>query len=281
MELACRWCGEPAAPFEARVDLRLCRCHRCGLVSAWPVVSANAERQYADYYHGAILTAPMPEARYEEWLAHAEQFVGTGRLLEVGAGSGGFVRAALRRGWSVDATEISASGLEHLRSTGAQVFAGDLLAAHYSPACFDAVASIEVLEHLPEPGPHLRELARVLRPGGVLLLTTPNFDGLSRRWLGLRWRVVDPEHLSYFTPRALLRALLETGFAHAEVRARTLDVTTWRHPSVQPARFDPERAAVWRDTVNASGGLRRAKDALNVVLGLTGLGDSLLAWARR
>ena len=280
--MTCRLCGGQTSPAGSRADLTLGRCGQCGFVSGFPVESTSAERLYADYYHGAVLAAPAPEARYTEWLERAERELAKGRLLEVGAGSGGFVQVALRRGWSVDATEISSSGLAHLEATGARVFAGDLLDARYPDASFDLVVSLEVLEHLPAPGAHLREIARVLRPGGLLLLTTPNFNGLSRRLLGVRWRVIDPEHLGYFTPRTLAQALVSAGLRAPSVRARTLDVSTWRRaPAGGSVRFDPQRAAALRDGVNSSPLLRSAKEGLNVVLGVLRCGDSLLAWARR
>ena len=138
---------------------------------------------------------------------------------------GGFVRVARVRGWRVDATEISKSGVEALLGTGATVFAGDVLAAKCPDKLFDMVVSFEVLEHLSAPL-RISEFWRVTLPGGLLLLTTPNFNGLSRRYLGVRWRVIAPEHLGYFTPATLSHALREAGY-----------------------------------------------------LGVTGLGDSLLAWA--
>jgi 2-polyprenyl-3-methyl-5-hydroxy-6-metoxy-1,4-benzoquinol methylase len=280
--VTCRLCGGRTSPVGARPELALVRCQVCDFVSGIPVETRSAEHVYADYYHGAVLTAPAPEARYDEWLECAERQLPKGRLLEIGAGSGGFVQVALRRGWSVDATEISSSGLQQLAATGARVFAGDLQEAHYPDAAFDLVVSLEVLEHLPAPAAHMGEIARVLRPGGLLLLTTPNFNGLSRRLLGLRWRVIDPEHLGYFTPRTLTRALRSAGLREPRVRARTLDITTWRRaPQGGTVRFDPQRAAALRDGINASGALRRAKEGLNVVLGALGCGDSLLAWAQR
>jgi SAM-dependent methyltransferase len=203
--------------------------------------------------------------------------------LEIGAGSGGFVRVALSRGWEVDATEISESGLQALGKTGATVFAGDLVAGHYRDAQFDLVVLLEVIEHLPAPLDLVRVMGRITRPGGILVLTTPNFNGLSRRYLGIRWRVIDPEHLGYFTPSTLLRLLRDVGYRSVRVRSRSLDVLSWRRTGNAGgvARFDPHASARLRETVESSKGLRFAKAMVNAALQVTGLGDSLLAWARR
>lgn len=276
----CRLCGSETRLAGDRGDVSLHACSECGFVTGCPAGERSARDRYHAYYHAP--QPPTPTERYAEWLERAEREVGSGRLLEVGAGSGGLVRVALSRGWSVDATEISESGVELLRRTGARVFVGDLGDAAYGEGTFDLVVSLEVLEHLPQPRSHLRELHCVLRSGGLLLLTTPNFNGLSRRLLGLRWRVIDPEHLGYFNPSALRRALRDSGFTVSDMRSRSLDVLSWRRRRGRPApRFDAERAARVRDNVNASASLRLAKEAVNVALGLTGLGDSLLAWARK
>jgi SAM-dependent methyltransferase len=193
------------------------------------------------------------------------------------------VRIALSRGWKVDATEVSESGLRALRETGATVFAGDLAAAQYGTAQFDLVVSLEVLEHLPAPLSHLREMGRVTRPGGLLILTTPNFQGLSRRLLGMRWRVIDPEHLGYFTPTILSRLLHEVGYTTVRVTSRSLDVLSWRRGCgpMGIALFDPHASARLRDTVEDSRILRLGKSMVDAMLRASGLGDSLLAWARR
>lgn len=244
-------------------------------------MARNTTEQYGHYY--VVEQPPAPVGRYAEWLERAEKEVGIGRLLEVGAGSGGFVQVAKERGWSVDAIEVAPAGVERLRSKGANVFQGDLVAAAYADNTFDLVVSLEVLEHLPRPGEHLRELGRITRAGGLLLLSTPNFSGVSRRWLGLRWRVIDPEHLGYFTPSLLRRTVQNAGFRKATVSARTLDISTWRASarSQEPVSFDPQASARLRDAVEGRRVLRMAKDALNVLLSWTSLGDSLLVWARK
>ncbi len=122
----------------------------------------------------------------------------------------------------------------------------------------------------------------MLRPGGLAFLTTPNYNGLSRYVLGLRWRVIAAEHLGYLTPGTLGRALQMAGFSSAVVTSRGLDVSTWRAGIARdkPVSFDPAASAALRDRVNASSLLRSGKEGLNAVLGPVGLGDTLLVWAR-
>ena len=152
--MRCRICDCQVPLWRDRGDIALYRCARCGFVSGEASQYVPADERYEGYYGHSIPAAP--EARYGEWLAQAEAEVGRGRLLEVGAGSGGLVRVALARGWKVDATEISSSGLKILRETGASVFAGDVVAASYPAGVFDLVVSLEVLEHLPAPVGHLQ-----------------------------------------------------------------------------------------------------------------------------
>jgi SAM-dependent methyltransferase len=279
--MKCRLCEAEAPLWADRGDVALFHCGLCGFVSGESREALAAADRYSSYYAGP--SPPAPEARYRQWLAEAEALVGQGRLLEVGAGMGGLVRVAVSRGWKVDATEVSESGLRALRETGAAVFAGDLTAADYGDAQFDLVVSLEVLEHVPAPLAHLREMWRVTRPGGLLILTTPNFDGLSRRWLGIRWRVIDPEHLGYFSPMTLSRVLREVGYGSVRVTSRSLDVLSWRRGRgpAGVAPFDPHASARLRETVEDSSMLGLGRTAVNWLLRVSGLGDSLLAWARR
>jgi SAM-dependent methyltransferase len=274
--VACRLCGSSTRPLGHGADVALFRCRQCRFVTGVPQNSQPSDGYYAGYH--AATAPPDPVARYEEWLRFAEARVGRGRLLEIGAGRGGFVRAALGRNWSAHATELSQVGLRALRALGATAFGGDIVDARYPDGHFDLVVSLEVLEHLPAPLKHLREVCRVTRPGGLLLLTTPNFGGLSRRMFGLRWRAVAGEHLGYFEPRTLAAALRNVGYARADVRSRSLDLSTWRAGSPS-ATFDEHASARLRDAVEGRTTLRLAKGLVNTLLGLTGLGDSLLVWA--
>jgi SAM-dependent methyltransferase len=278
--MECRLCGKATVLLGSREELSLHRCAACRFVSGYPTVQVSPTELYRDYYHAP--PPPAPQVRYHEWLDHAESEVGTGRLLEVGAGSGAFAAVGKSRGWQVKTTEVSETGARALAAAGIEVFVGELSQAAYPDSTFDLVVAIEVIEHLPDPLGMLKEIRRVLRPGGLAFLTTPSYNGLSRHVLGLRWRVIAAEHLGYFTPRTLRVALQMAGFSGAAVTSRGLDISTWRAGITddKPATFDPVTSAALRDRVNGSSILRTGKEGLNAILGSVGFGDTLLAWAR-
>jgi methionine biosynthesis protein MetW len=150
------------------------------------------------------------------------------RLLDVGCGDGALrllVGDKVRRHVGVDG---ALAALGKAAAQGVSVQRADLDAAHlpYRDAAFDVVTCLDVLEHVLDPRHLLRELARVLRPGGVLVLTTPNirYYGFLLTLLGGRFPRTsgDPEgydggHLHYFTFADVRLLLGETGrFADVE-----------------------------------------------------------------
>jgi SAM-dependent methyltransferase len=74
-----------------------------------------------------------------------------------------------------------------------------------------------VLEHTSDPLANLREAYRLLKPGGCLMIITPNYQGLSRKILGRRWFHFKPgEHLSYFSKKTIVRALTGVGMTQVK-----------------------------------------------------------------
>ena len=135
-----------------------------------------------------------------------------GRLLDVGCGRGFFL-SALGPQWERHGVEVSSVGAESARAF-AKVHLGELKDAAYPDAYFDAVMCHHVIEHVPDPQAFFTEIRRVLRPGGDLVLATPDFDSGCARRFGERYRLLhDRTHTSLFTLDSLRRFVRDHGFA--------------------------------------------------------------------
>ncbi len=136
------------------------------------------------------------------------------RLLDIGCGAGFFVKAAARSGWEASGTEISEVAAEYARAvTQVRVLRGKLEYLKIPAQDYDVVTMLDLLEHLFEPLSTLREVHRIMKDGAVLIISTPDVQSLSRRFLGRSWAVLSPaEHQCYFAAETLSRALRLTGF---------------------------------------------------------------------
>ena len=158
-------------------------------------------------------------------LDQIEERTAKGRLLDVGPGLGTFLRLAANRGWEVEGVEISRFAAAQIRKQHhLPVFEGDLLDYTGASQSFDAITFWDSLEHVARPRENLRQAFELLRPGGVLLLTTDNFDCLVADVASLLYRlsggrlhyaverVFIDRNLAYFTEESLARLLREVGF---------------------------------------------------------------------
>lgn len=140
-----------------------------------------------------------------------------GTLLEVGAGFGTFceeLRAAGAFG-RVVAVEPTPQLAATCRARGLDVIEAPIEVAELDVAP-DVIASFEVVEHLFEPEKFVATCRRLLKPGGLLVLTCPNINGFEIDVLGPGSPAVDPEHLNYFHPASLGRLLTQHGFTVLE-----------------------------------------------------------------
>lgn len=144
---------------------------------------------------------------------------GRNRLLDVGCGSGGLMERTRGLGWEVEGTEVDPRASAAARGRGLTVHDGDLAACAFPGGSFDVVHLGHVIEHVDDPEGLLRECRRVLKPGGRLVILTPNAAGWGHRHFGGDWRGLEPpRHLHVFNPANLAAAVARAGFARSEVR---------------------------------------------------------------
>jgi SAM-dependent methyltransferase len=217
----CPVCGEAGRePLFVKDGWPIARCSGCSLV----YVDAAVDRETLDaiygpdYYQGDVFADYLGEheIRLESGHARARRLaaqVPGGRLLDLGCAAGFFLHAASER-YDVTGVEVSAFAAEHARKEfGLRVFTGEIFDAPLEDDEFDVVTMWDVVEHLSDPAEVLREVARVTRPGGLLVLTTGDVEGpLAARDLE-RWDLMcPPAHLLFFSPRTIELLLSRSGF---------------------------------------------------------------------
>ncbi len=283
--MRCRACGTPARPAGRKDGLPLHLCPACGSLSRPAAFDPPA--RYEDYLPPATLALPpATRDRYREILAGlAARTGGPGRLLDVGAGAGLFLETAREEGWSVLGTELSRAAAARAGRRGLPVRVGNLADLDLPRGAFDAAVSLETVEHVPDPAGFLAGIRDLLRPRGILFLTTPNYGSLSRRWLGREWLAVSRDHLCLLTPRALAGVLAAAGFRPERVTTRTILppelAKRFRGTPVRRQGFPAEETAALQEAARSRTPLRWLKALANGFLARTGLGDVLTVYAAR
>lgn len=147
-----------------------------------------------------------------------------GRLLEVGCGSGDALAFLDALGWKTMGIEVDPTAAEVARERGLDVRVGDIISHRFDGESFDAIVMNHVIEHLHAPLAVLTECKRVLRPGGHLVLVTPNTSSWLHRVFGRSWMPLDPpRHLYLFSSQSLTRLVSEVGFEVNECRSSVRD----------------------------------------------------------
>lgn len=209
---------------------RVVRCEDCGLVFLNPQPSdEELGRIYsANYFlgseseEGRRTASEIKKATAKGYLSEIRRYRGAanGRLLEVGCGDGDFLALAEADGWDVTGIEYAPAACERARSRlkKGEVYSGELQSAALPANQFEICVVSDVIEHVRSPREFLREIHRVLKPGGILFIATPSIDSWSARLLKQDWMEFKVEHLTYFDRQTLQTALFKSGFHNVIVQ---------------------------------------------------------------
>lgn len=208
------------------VECSISRCGSCGLLfpNPMPIPLNGPDQHYGvlpeDYFQHHDMNVKGGSAL--KLLHQAQELTGgKGRLLDIGTGRGELLRAAIQEGWTVKGIEPSNAFADFaVQYTGAEIKREPVERCGFDAESFDVVMLAAVLEHLYNPDETIREIARILRPGGALFVDVPNEKGLyfrvgnlyqklrGRDWVVNLAPTFSPFHVFGFSPRSL-RALLK------------------------------------------------------------------------
>ena len=226
-ETGCNLCGARDADLLfAKQGYALVRCTGCGLAYiANPPDDAELARVYsaAAGYHDVLRDPASVEYRAMARVADTHLRVvrreaASGALLDVGASTGLFLKAARDAGFVVRGVEFNAASADYARRAfGLDVVTGTLDDVRLAPDSLDIVTMFDVIEHLRDPLDAMRAVFAALRPGGLFVLSTPDIDGLFPRasfavanLIGHWPHPEPPYHLFQFS-KATLAAMLRAG----------------------------------------------------------------------
>lgn len=222
------WCGSTLTPTRVRTaTFALLRCPSCGTFKIDPP-PIHHDAESGDFYTAYYASKRAPTAPADAGAGRASRYWHVVRkvpslstpartVIDFGSGDGQLCSELAASGWAdvvgLDASRERVARARHryprLRFYDRPVDETDLL-----PGAADLCVMDNVIEHLVEPARVLRQLGRYLRPGGRLVVITPNMESGHFRFLGRRWtpELAPHAHVFLFTAASLRRALVQAGF---------------------------------------------------------------------
>jgi len=237
----CPVCDTPPAKFLGRrggsahrqnlgVECQIWKC-KCGMIFPNPMpVPLDLNQHYDEPDEYFIHHDPKEKTFHARGnLNRAESIFRKGRMLDIGAGCGETLRAARDLSWDAVGIEPSITFAERAREySGAEVY--ESLQDRFPSESFDFVVLRAVIEHLYNPDETIREISRILKPGGVLFLDAPNESGLyfhlgnlyqklrGRDWVVNLAPTFAPFHVFGFSPSSLRKLLSKHDLRIVEFR---------------------------------------------------------------
>jgi 2-polyprenyl-3-methyl-5-hydroxy-6-metoxy-1,4-benzoquinol methylase len=203
---------------KSRKSAILLKCRKCGLLFAedcasdrsrlydesywvWDVESGEAEKMIGETKKtafagqlGSLKKHINPEGK---------------KILDVGTGFGYLLEVANELGFDCHGIDISGKAVEmSSRKFSGKIVKGNLISADYPNGYFDVVSMVDVLEHIADPRETIAEAQRILKPGGLLFIISPNSSSITRLLSGKNWFQYKYEHILFFNKKSL-KFLLE------------------------------------------------------------------------
>ena len=219
---------------ELKGEFSVVKCKQCGLIAVQPKLSLE---EVSVYYPTDYISFPIAAVDENSLLKKLDSKHGInrrckviierakepGRILDVGCATGNFLNGMQHYGWECFGVEPNEYAANYAKNRfNFQVINGYLSKDHFPSDYFEVVTLWDVVEHLPDPKKDLSLIWNILKPGGLLVITTPNADAWERKIFGENWVGLDvPRHYHIFTPVTIQDMLNKSSFQTQEIMSFT------------------------------------------------------------
>ncbi|MBE5228490.1 MAG: class I SAM-dependent methyltransferase [Microcystis aeruginosa PMC 728.11] len=269
-------------------------CCDCGSLYVYPRPSSAELLEFYRLEQGNHLSQSCwQESHKHSWdlwkhtLQVARNKAGSGRLLDIGCGSGEFLRFAQKMGWSdVEGIEVIPEIADIAgQLTGAKIYTSDFLETPLAENSYAVITLWDVIEHLSNVPMVLERIFSLLKPGGIVIIGTVNQQGISMRFFKEKsLTVMPPEHLTFFTSKGMRQALKNQHFIGIMCWSCMIYLREWTRflsRTTSNNTGDIKDYANVRSTLTDSSLFLQLIRVTNVGLKITNLGDELVATAQK
>lgn len=231
--IRCNLCGSGSTAKYMSIDgFKIVKCKNCSLIYVNPRLKPKSLHKIYDrkYYKNSAFKGDKSAlygydeylkekdlivATFKKRLEQIEKFSKPGKLLDIGCAFGFFLELAKKHKWLAQGIEISQAGYNYAKNNlKLNVTNKPLEEANFKSSSFDVVTIFDVIEHIPNPQKTVKEIRRILKPNGLIVVTTPDIGSLAAKILGKNWEEVKRvrEHIYFFSRNTLRKMLEANGF---------------------------------------------------------------------
>ncbi|MFC4722849.1 class I SAM-dependent methyltransferase [Geojedonia litorea] len=149
---------------------------------------------------------------------------GKGNLLDVGCGTGDFLKVAQQNGWQITGIEPNDKARSMAKAKTKSKILDSQELFKLNPECFDVISLWHVFEHLPNLEEHLVQFNKLLKPNGTLIIAVPNYNSYDAQYYKSFWAAYDvPRHLWHFSKRAITRLVKTEKMEVSKIKPMVFD----------------------------------------------------------
>ncbi len=219
MRESCRICSNSTSKLFSKNGYNVVKCTKCDTIQVEhdKTLDDLIKEVYDTEEHLDLYLTPLSKWERRIWFRESATInffkSNGGKILDIGCNTGKFLHI-LDGNWDKYGVEPNLQTAKLAKDRGIKVHVGEIFDAGYDSDFFDVVTLYEVINHLIDPIAVFKEINRILKSGGLLVVHSGNIEALIPKLLGPKWKeIMVPTHLFFFSHRTLNDLLNRTGFS--------------------------------------------------------------------